>query len=191
MYNDHMEQPDGIERTAGLPQALGRLRVAMEDAYTRAGRELGLTAPQAELLCAAMQPTAVGNLAETLHCDRSNVSRLVDRTSERGLVKRRDGEKDGRVSVIELTPEGERLARHFLAALDRQTKALRARWPERRQRAAIDLLNEISTELDTARPPLQPPRRATQREEVRALWLRPRGGSQTQASRGTARRRGS
>ena len=35
-----------------LPQALGRLRVALEDAFLRASRDLGLTAQQAELLCA-------------------------------------------------------------------------------------------------------------------------------------------
>jgi len=46
-----------------VPQALGRLRVALEDAYVRASRELGLTPQQAELLCAAMSPATVGELA--------------------------------------------------------------------------------------------------------------------------------
>jgi DNA-binding MarR family transcriptional regulator len=131
-----------------LPQALGRLRVALEDAFLRASRELGLTAQQAELLCAAIHPAAVGDLARALRCDRSNVSRLVDRASVRGLVKRRTGEEDGRVTLVELTPEGERLARRFIAALEAQTEALRAAWPDARQQTSVELLNEIADALD-------------------------------------------
>jgi hypothetical protein len=33
------------------------------DGFLRAGRKLGVTAQQAELLCAAMAPAAVGDLA--------------------------------------------------------------------------------------------------------------------------------
>jgi DNA-binding MarR family transcriptional regulator len=134
-----------------FPQALGRLRVALEDAYRRASRELGLTPPQAELLCAALSPASVGQLAVALRCDRSNVSRLVDRASMRGLIKRHGGEDDGRVIVVELTAEGERLARRFLTALQSQTEALRAEWPHQRQKLTAELLNGISNALDAAR----------------------------------------
>ncbi len=80
-----------------LPQAaLGRLRVALEETFAQASRESGLSAQQAELLCAAMmRPGAIGDLARVLHCDRSNVSRLVDRAARRGLVYRRGGDSDG------------------------------------------------------------------------------------------------
>jgi hypothetical protein len=67
-----MEEAASHDAPQTLPQALGRLRVALEDAFQRASRELGLTAQQAELLCAAMRPAAVGDLAHTLRCDRSN-----------------------------------------------------------------------------------------------------------------------
>jgi len=133
-----------------VPKALGRMRVALDDAYMKASRELGLTPQQAELLCAAMTPTAVGELAKSLRCDRSNVSRLVDRASLRGLMKRNGGEDDGRVTVVELTAEGDRLARRFLTALEAQTSDLRARWPARRQQLTVELLNEISEALDAA-----------------------------------------
>lgn len=139
-----------------VPQALGRLRVALEDAYARASREVGLTPQQAELLCAAMSPAAVGELAQTLRCDRSNVTRLIDRASTRALFRRRGGEEDGRVTVVELTPEGERLAHRFLAGLTAQTAALRASWSCERQQLAVDLLTEISDALDASQ---QLPRR--------------------------------
>jgi len=147
-----------------LPQALGRLRVALEDAFLRASRDLGLTAQQAELLCAALRPAAVGDLARALRCDRSNVSRLVDRASMRGLLKRRAGEADGRVTVVELTAEGERLARRFIAALEAQTEALRAAWPDARQQRAVEVLNEIADALDA--PAEQPLDRPTGRADT-------------------------
>jgi DNA-binding MarR family transcriptional regulator len=147
-----------------LPRALGRLRVALDDAFLRASRELGLTAQQAEFLCAALRPTAVGDLAHALRCDRSNVSRLADRAARRGLVKRGEDEADGRVTIVELTAEGERLARRFIAALEAQTQALRAGWPDTREQTAVELLNEIADALDAAaEQPPQPRRRPRRR----------------------------
>ena len=141
-----------FESPATVPRTLGRLRVALDDAFTRASRELELTAQQAELLCAAMRPTAVGDIARTLRCDRSNVSRLVDRAARRGLVHRRGGEDDGRVSMIELSAEGERLAQRFIATLESQLEGLLAEWPDERRQETIEILNEIADALDSARP---------------------------------------
>src|SRR5215204_2826258 len=59
-YPRRMREPDPRHHpTETLPQALGRLRVALQDAFLQASRTLGLTAQQAELLCAAMAPAAV------------------------------------------------------------------------------------------------------------------------------------
>lgn len=134
-----------------VPRALGRLRVALEDSFLRASRELGLTPAQAELLCAAMQPAAVGRLAETLRCDRTNVTHLVDRAVERGWVQRRAHEHDRRSSVIALTPTGEKLARRFIARLEAQLAPLLATWPLKRQQDTAATLGEIAAELDRTR----------------------------------------
>ena len=64
------------------------------------------------------RPMPMGQLAETLACDASNVTGLVDRLESRGLVRRRPSAEDRRVKVLELTPEGARL-RTLL--LDRMT----------------------------------------------------------------------
>lgn len=135
-----------------VPRALGRLRVALDDAYNAASRELGLTAQQAELLCAAMYPTPVGDLARVLRCDRSNVSRLVDRAAARDLIERQVGEDDGRVSLIRLTATGDRLARRFIESLEAQIAPLLADWSRERRQTAVELLNEIADAL----PALQP-----------------------------------
>ena len=131
-----------------VPQALGHLRVALEDSYARASRELGLTAPQAELLCAAMQPSPVGRLAQALRCDRTNVTHLVDRAVERGWVERRNDASDGRSSVIALTRQGKRLANRFVAALEGQLAPLLLGWSDRRRREATTILRGIAEDVD-------------------------------------------
>lgn len=135
-----------------VPRALGHLRVALDDAYQRASRELGLTAPQAELLCAAINPAAVGRLAQRLRCDRTNVTHLVDRAAERGWVERRADDEDARLSLISLTPDGQRLARRFIARLEAQLRPLLTEWSGKRQQAAIEILTELAGQLDRGGP---------------------------------------
>jgi DNA-binding MarR family transcriptional regulator len=55
------------------------------------------------------RPIPMGRLAETLACDASNVTGLVDRLESRGLVCRRPSTADRRVKVLALTPKGARL----------------------------------------------------------------------------------
>jgi DNA-binding MarR family transcriptional regulator len=148
--NTHQQRPLWPQT---VPQALGRLRVALDDAYLRASRQHGLTAQQAELLCAALQPTPVGSLARTLRCDQSNVTRLVDRASKRGLIRRRNDRDDGRVTLIELSAKGRKAAEAFIATLEDQLATLLATWPEERQSETVATLNEISTALDERRRP--------------------------------------
>src|SRR6266446_3636293 len=64
------------------------------------------------------RPIPMGHLAETLACDASNVTGLVDRLESRGLVRRRPSAGDRRVKVLVLTQTGARL-RALL--LDRMT----------------------------------------------------------------------
>ena len=141
-----------------LPQAAGRLRVALNEAYAQVSRESGLSAPQAELVCTAMrQPGPIGDLAGELHCDRSNVSRLVDRAANRGLIQRRDQESDGRVTVIELTPDGQRVAHHLLTTFASKLEPLLSTWSAERQEAAVQTLTELAEALeDVTRPTAAP-----------------------------------
>lgn len=136
-----------------LGQRLGHLRVALDEAFQQASRALGLTPQQAELLCAALVEPSIGSLAASLRCDRSNVSRLVDRAAARGLLGRRPAGSDGRVALIGLTPEGRALAERFVDDLDRRTRPLFAGWPPRRQEAAAGILDEITAALERSCQP--------------------------------------
>jgi DNA-binding MarR family transcriptional regulator len=54
-------------------------------------------------------PRKMGELAQALFCDNSNVTGIVDRLEERGLVSREPAEGDRRVKLLVLTDEGEKL----------------------------------------------------------------------------------
>src|SRR6202043_1314984 len=64
------------------------------------------------------RPIPMGQLAETLACDASNVTGLVDRLESRGLVRRRPPAGARRVKVLDLTATGSRLRAQLL---DRMT----------------------------------------------------------------------
>src|SRR5258708_38032439 len=55
------------------------------------------------------QPIPMGQLAETLACDASNVTGLVDRLEARGLGRRHPSATDRRVEGLDPTPTGSRL----------------------------------------------------------------------------------
>jgi len=55
------------------------------------------------------QPVPMGQIAESLACDASNVTGLVDRLESRGLVRRQASTGDRRIKVLELTQAGARL----------------------------------------------------------------------------------
>jgi DNA-binding MarR family transcriptional regulator len=131
-----------------VPQALGRVRVALVDAFERASREHGLTPAQAELLCAAMAPAPIGRLAQTLRCDRTNVPHLIARVAERGWVERQPAADDRRSALIVLTSAGEEVARRFIATLEEQLADLLAGWSAARRQQAAAVLDEIAEALD-------------------------------------------
>jgi DNA-binding MarR family transcriptional regulator len=57
----------------------------------------------------ASGPRKMSELAQALFCDNSNVTGIVDRLEERGLVRREAAEGDRRVKLLVLTKDGERM----------------------------------------------------------------------------------
>jgi DNA-binding MarR family transcriptional regulator len=72
-------------------------------------QQLDLHPGQAGVLRLLAEPQPMGELAGVMHCDNSNITGIVDRLEERGLVERQPAEYDRRVKLIALTPEGRRL----------------------------------------------------------------------------------
>jgi DNA-binding MarR family transcriptional regulator len=88
------------------------------------------------------RPLSMGELADTLACDRSNVTGLVDRLEARGLVRRRPSDGDRRVKVLVLTATGSRLRDLLLDRLTAPPAAL-ARLSLREQRALVRILTRL------------------------------------------------
>ncbi|HEY0778691.1 MAG TPA: MarR family winged helix-turn-helix transcriptional regulator [Gemmatirosa sp.] len=78
-------------------------------AYAAAAAACGLTSQQAQVLSAIAPgaPRKVRDLAAELTCDPGNLSGVLDRLEDAGLVARRPSPVDKRVRLIGLTPEGE------------------------------------------------------------------------------------
>jgi DNA-binding MarR family transcriptional regulator len=123
---------------------LVQLMLSMWWLYTQESRKNGLTAQQTQLLCAAAhREVGLSEMAEVLRCDPSNVSRLLDRLAPRGLAFRGKAERDGRVSVVKLTDEGQALVHQIEADLERRLSGLVADWPSYKQDAIADALARL------------------------------------------------
>jgi DNA-binding MarR family transcriptional regulator len=131
-----------------VPQGMVRLSLTVAAIYAEVSRSLGLTAQQAQLLCAARRRTPIGDLAAFMRCERSGVSHLVERAASRGLVARRGSEDDGRVKVVELSSDGEALVERFLGGLMPRLSAVVADWSTEERESVAQLLNELSAGLD-------------------------------------------
>jgi MarR family transcriptional regulator, organic hydroperoxide resistance regulator len=88
------------------------------------------------------RPIPMGQLAETLACDASNVTGLVDRLESRGLVRRRPSAEDRRVKVLDLTPTGSRLRTLLLDRMTTPPATLR-RLSVREQRTLVRILTRL------------------------------------------------
>jgi DNA-binding MarR family transcriptional regulator len=84
-------------------------------------------------------PRKMSELAQSLFCDNSNVTGIVDRLEERGLVKRESAEGDRRVKLLVLTKEGERMRVELTKRMAEPPPPI-ASLSEKDQRALRDIL---------------------------------------------------
>jgi DNA-binding MarR family transcriptional regulator len=109
-----------------------------------AADEFGLSPVQCHVLhlIEPGRPMAMRRLAETLSCDASNVTGLIDRLESRGLVLRRPSPDDRRVKVLDLTPTGSRLRAELLRRMTRRRLPL-AQLSADDQRALVRILERL------------------------------------------------
>jgi len=88
------------------------------------------------------RPVPMGRLANTLACDASNVTGLVDRLEARGLVQRHPSAADRRVKVIQLTPTGSRLRSQLLRRMTADTLPL-SKLSLKEQRLLVRMLETL------------------------------------------------
>jgi DNA-binding MarR family transcriptional regulator len=85
------------------------------------------------------QPVPMSELAEALHCDNSNVTGIVDRLEDRGLVERRSASHDRRVKMLAVTPRGAEIRERLAERLEQPPGPLANLSPED-QRTLRDIM---------------------------------------------------
>ncbi|MFI7128187.1 MarR family winged helix-turn-helix transcriptional regulator [Nonomuraea sp. NPDC050153] len=101
----------------GVVAGLVRASFLVNAVYAESAREYGITAQQGQLLCVLMaQPYGMRELGGILHLAKSSLTELVDRSAQRGLVRREPDPHDGRAVRVALTERGAELADAFYTA---------------------------------------------------------------------------
>ena len=91
------------------------------------------------------RPLPMSRLAETLSCDASNVTGLVDRLESRGLVRRQPSPEDRRVKALQLTPRGARMRAQLLRRMARRSLPL-SRLSRDERRTLVKILEALVDE---------------------------------------------
>jgi DNA-binding MarR family transcriptional regulator len=128
---------------------LQRVAFSQRPAFVAAARELDLIPPHVIALQSLAKPMPMGELARTLACDNSNVTGIVDRLEERGLVERTAAEHDRRVKLLVLTPEGNRVRERLDARMSQAPPPILA-LSRADQRALRDILRRAVEQLESA-----------------------------------------
>lgn len=102
--------------------------------------EFDIKPQQAAVLRMLAEPRTMGEIADRLGCDNSNVTGLVDRLEQRGLVGRHPSASDRRAKLLILTDEGERIRSQMSERMSQAPEAL-AGLPPAEQKALRDILH--------------------------------------------------
>ena len=94
------------------------------------------------------RPLPMRRLADTLSCDASNVTGLVDRLESRGLVRRQPSPRDRRVKALHLTPTGARVRTQLLRHMAARALPL-SRLSLADQRRLVKILEALVDEKST------------------------------------------
>lgn len=128
---------------------LKQIYVLLDDSERRALRSVAVTPTQVGLLAAVSQASGgltVSALARELLCSRGNVTRLVQRLTENGLVTAVGDDRDQRLVLVHLTRRGHRL----LAQAQRSLAAESARLQDHLTAAQVQRLVALTAKLAAA-----------------------------------------
>jgi MarR family transcriptional regulator, organic hydroperoxide resistance regulator len=111
--------------------------------------EFDLSPPQVMALKSLdpARPLPMSQLAEALHCDNSNVTGIVDRLEDRGLVERRSATHDRRVKMLAVTERGAEVREQLRARL-REAPPPLAQLSDEDQRALCDIMRRALARPD-------------------------------------------
>ena len=115
--------PDRLnpDRSVRVWFRLIRLEARMQAAVGERLREIGVSIPQCDVLTTLTEQEGVSQqeLAKRLYVTKGNISGLIDRLAEAGLVERRSTAVDRRQHAIHLTEAGRQMAEKAIAVQHR------------------------------------------------------------------------
>ncbi|GAA1853491.1 MarR family winged helix-turn-helix transcriptional regulator [Myceligenerans crystallogenes] len=121
-----------------LEQALFTFVDAYNQAWDAAASDHGLSTAQACVLGRVEHRRGMGELAEELRCDASNITQIVARLETRDLVHREPHPDDRRSRQIVRTPDGDKLYGDFEESFELpRTAAANLTAAEREQLTAL------------------------------------------------------
>ena len=111
-----------------------------------------LTPMQAKVVMMLRDSSPMRSLADGLCCDPSNITGIVDRLEERGLLTRTEDTADRRVKVLQETPAGKKLRETFEVGLFREVPGMEglSRAQVKEVRDALALLCESDPAMKRA-----------------------------------------
>jgi len=152
--------PDGqnADRSARVWFRLIRLEARMQAAVGERLREIGVSIPQCDVLTTLTEKEGVSQqeLAARLYVTKGNISGLIDRLAEAGLVERRSTAADRRQHAIHLTEAGRATAERAIAVQRRWIASTLGRMAEadlEALEAKLVALRDIVREAETPQPP--------------------------------------
>jgi DNA-binding MarR family transcriptional regulator len=125
-------------------QLLVRFFFAQRGHLPSSGAQFGLSPVQCHVLhlIDPGRPLPMSRLADTLSCDASNVTGLIDRLESRGLIRRKPSPHDRRVKVLHLTPAGTRIRARLLTRMTGPSLPM-SRLTPGQQRTLVRLLERL------------------------------------------------
>lgn len=148
--------PPGPDRRAFLESQptywLKRCYQALRRSVDQELRRYGLTLSQRDVLLTLWEdgPLDQGALRERLGLEQSSVSRLVEGLVRRELVSLGAGERDRRVRIAVLTPDGEALLQRTPGSSELGGTAMVAGLSETERHELVRLLRRCTDNLTTA-----------------------------------------
>jgi len=101
-------------------------RLVYPPPFLKIAREHDLRPATFGALRALEQPRSMGELAQLLHCDNSNVTGIVDSLEDQVLAVRKPSEEDRRIKVVELSGQGEKLLKRLSRELAKPPEWVKA-----------------------------------------------------------------
>jgi DNA-binding MarR family transcriptional regulator len=134
-----MAKSAGPEGEAGREAWLTLVGLVYPPPFLAIARDHGLSPAAFGAMRMLDEPRTMSEIASFLHCDNSNVTGIVDRLEDRGLVERRSATHDRRVKMLAVTPRGAEVRERLAERLEQAPEPLARLSPED-QRTLRDIM---------------------------------------------------